>query len=199
MRRNVDCIRALREALGDESDLMGDAYMGWDVQYAIEMIRLLEPYRLKWIEEPVLPDNIAGYARIRSSVHTPIAGGEHEFTRWGFRQLIEAEAIDYLQPDVNRVGGITEARKIWALAQAFDVTVIPHSHNFHNEHLIMANLNSPMSEFFPSHYRDGDTFFSELFIGEAQVKDGHIELSDAPGFGIELNEALIEAEHLLIS
>jgi L-alanine-DL-glutamate epimerase-like enolase superfamily enzyme len=199
MRRNVECVRALREALGDEVDLMGDAYMGWDVPYAIEMIRMLEPYRLKWIEEPVLPDNIAGYARIRKSVGTPIAGGEHEFTRWGFRQLIEAEALDYLQPDVNRVGGITEARKIWALAQAFDLTVIPHSHNFHNQHLIIANVNSPMSEFFPSQYRDGDTFFSELFIGEAQVKNGHIELSDAPGFGIELNDALIEREGLLLT
>src|SRR6185437_5114318 len=143
MRKNVECIRALREALGPDVDLMGDAYMGWDVPYAIEMIRMLEKFHLRWIEEPVMPDNIEGYARIRASVNTPIAGGEHEFTRWGFRQLIESRAIDIIQPDVNRVGGITEARKIWALAQAYDIAVIPHSHNFQNQHLIISHLNSP--------------------------------------------------------
>ena len=192
MRKNVQCIRTLREALGEDTDLMADAYMGWDVPYAIEMIRMLEPFHLKWIEEPVMPDNIDGYARIRQSVNTPISGGEHEFTRWGFRQLIEKGAVDYLQPDVNRVGGITEARKIWALAQAYDLPVIPHSHNYHNQHLIMANLNSPLSEWFPSEYRDGDTFFSELFLGEAEVVDGYIELSEKPGLGVELNEAVVE-------
>lgn len=192
MRRNVDCIRALREALGPDVDLMADAYMGWDVPYAIEMIRMLEPYHLAWIEEPVMPDDIAGYARIRSSVGTPIAGGEHEFTRWGFRALIDAGAVDYLQPDVNRVGGITEARKIWAMAQAAGLQVVPHSHNFHNLHLVMSHLNSPLSEFFPSEYLDGDTFFSTLFTGEAEVVDGHITLGDAPGLGVELDEAAVE-------
>jgi L-rhamnonate dehydratase len=192
MRKNVECVRALREALGPDTDLMGDAYMGWNVQYAIEMIRMLEEFRLTWIEEPVMPDNVKGYAQIRAAVNTPISGGEHEFTRWGFQRLIDEGAVDYLQPDVNRVGGITEARKIWALAQANDVMVIPHSHNFHNEHLIMASLNSPMSEFFPSDYRDGDTFFSELFIGEAEVKNGNIILSEEPGFGVELNFELVD-------
>jgi L-alanine-DL-glutamate epimerase-like enolase superfamily enzyme len=192
MRQNVECIRALRDALRPDTDLMADAYMGWTVPYAIEMIRMLDEFELTWIEEPVMPDDIRGYARIRSAVRTPIAGGEHEFTRWGFRALIEQEAVDYLQPDVNRVGGITEARKIWALAQAYDLPVVPHSHNFHNQHLIMAHLNSPLSEFFPSDYRDGDTFFSELFIGEATVVDGYIALSDEPGLGVRLNEELVE-------
>ncbi|MEO0398123.1 MAG: enolase C-terminal domain-like protein [Pseudomonadota bacterium] len=192
MRKNYECIRALREALGPDTELMADAYMGWDVPYAIEMINMLEPFNLKWIEEPLLPDNIEGYARIRDRVGTPISGGEHEFTRWGFRRLIEAKAVDFLQPDVNRCGGVTEARKIWALAQAHDLPVIPHSHNFHNQHLIMASLNSPLSEWFPSEYRDGDTFFSELFKGEAEVVDGHITLSDKPGFGIELNQDAVD-------
>ncbi|HEX9551269.1 MAG TPA: enolase C-terminal domain-like protein [Candidatus Limnocylindrales bacterium] len=190
MRRNLDCVRALRDALGDDVDLMGDAYMGWNVPYAIEMIRMLEPFHLTWIEEPVIPDDVAGYARIRSAVGTPIAGGEHEFTRWGFRALIQAGAVDYLQPDVNRMGGITEARKVWALAQAHDLEVIPHSHNFHNLHLVISHLNSPLAEFFPSEYVDGDTFFSTLFSGEAEVRDGHITLSERPGFGVELRDGV---------
>ena len=170
---------------------MADAYMGWNVPYAIEMIRKLEPFELTWIEEPVMPDDVQGYAEIRRSVGTPIAGGEHEFTRWGFRSLVEQGGVDYLQPDVNRVGGITEARKIWALAQAHNLMVVPHSHNFHNQHLVMANLNSPISEYFPNDYRDGDTFFSELFAGEAEVVDGHITLSAEPGFGVRLDDETV--------
>jgi L-rhamnonate dehydratase len=191
MRRNVDCVRALREALGEDVDLMADAYMGWTVPYAIEMIRMLEPFNLAWVEEPVLPDDIAGYARIRASVGTPIAGGEHEFTRFGFRALIDAGAVDILQPDVNRMGGVTEARKVWALAQAHGLQVTPHSHNFHNLHLVMSHMNSPLAEWFPSEYLDGDTFFSTLFRGEAEVVGGHITLSEAPGFGVTLDEEAV--------
>jgi len=196
MRRNVECVRTLREALGADVDLMADAYMGWTVPYAIEMIRMLEEFELAWIEEPVIPEHVEGYAQIRRSVQTPIAGGEHEFTKWGFLSLIEHGSVDYLQPDVNRVGGITEARKIWALAQAHHLPVVPHSHNFHNQHLIMSHLNSPLSEFFPNDYRGGDTFFSELFIGEATVEDGYITLSDAPGLGVHLNEELVDRHRI---
>jgi L-rhamnonate dehydratase len=196
MRRNRDMVATIREAIGPDADLMADAYMGWTAEYAIPMIRMLEPFELTWIEEPVPPDDIAGYARIRRSVGTAISGGEHEFTRWGFRRLIEAGAVDYLQPDVNRVGGITEARKIWALAQSFDMPVVPHAHNIHNQHLIMSHMNSPMSEHFPSDIRDGDTFLSEFLEGEAAYADGHLTLNGEPGLGVRLNEDLVNEYRL---
>src|SRR6185312_15112419 len=126
-RKNYALVEAVREAIGPDVELMADAYMGWDVPYAIDMIERLEDLRLKWIEEPVVPDDLAGYARIRERVKTPISGGEHEFTRWGYREMIERGAVDILQPDVNRMGGITEARKVFALASAHDLPVIPHS------------------------------------------------------------------------
>jgi L-rhamnonate dehydratase len=198
MRKNVALVRTAREAVGNDVDLMADAYMGWDVPYAIAMLKQLEPYNLFWLEEPVLPDNIAGYAEIRNKSATPIAGGEHEFTRFGFEQLMASKAVDYVQLDVNRVGGITEARKIWSLAQARSLTVVPHSQNFHNLHLIMANLNSPLSEYFPLDNRDGDTFFCELFDGEPRAERGHISMSDRPGLGVELNEAAMQ-EFLIAS
>ncbi|MHC5542084.1 enolase C-terminal domain-like protein [Singulisphaera rosea] len=196
MRKNVELVRTVREAIGDDVDLMADAYMGWTTQYAIEMIRMLEDYHLAWVEEPVIPDDLDGYARIRASTHTAIAGGEHEFTRYGFKELITRGCVDYVQLDVNRVGGVTEAKKIWALAAAFSLPVIPHSQNYHNQHLIMSHVNSPMSEYLPPDYRDGDTFLSELFIGDAVARDGHITPSDKPGMGVELNEAVV-SEYLL--
>lgn len=191
MRENLALVRILRETLGDDIDLMADAYMGWNVPYAVSMINQLEEFGLGWVEEPILPHDIHGYAEIRRSVNTPIAGGEHEYTRWGFRDLIEREAVDILQPDVNRVGGITEARKIWALAQAYDKQVVPHAHNFHNHHLIVSHMNSPLSEHFPEGFRDADTFLSELFIGEAQLSEGFLVPPTAPGLGVELNESLV--------
>jgi L-alanine-DL-glutamate epimerase-like enolase superfamily enzyme len=194
MRRNVELVRTVREAVGPDVELMADAYMGWDVPYAIRMIRMLEDagVNLKWVEEPVIPDDVEGYARVRRSVSTPISGGEHEFTRYGYRELIAREAVDILQPDVNRAGGITEARKIWALAAANNLSVIPHAGQMHNYHVVMAHLNSPMAEYFPPADEGGalddDTLFWELFEGEPRAKDGFVELTAKPGLGLELKE-----------
>ena len=89
-------MQTVRETAGPDIEIMADAYMGWDVPYAIRMIRMIEDagLDLRWVEEPVIPDDIQGYAGIRRAVTTPIWGGEHEFTRFGFRQLI-AEAGGY--------------------------------------------------------------------------------------------------------
>jgi L-rhamnonate dehydratase len=149
MQRNLDLVRTVREVIRYEIDLMADAYMGWTLDYARRMIPLLEPYQLRWLEEPVIPDDIAGYAALKAMNRVPIAGGEHEFTIYGFRELLDAKAVDYIQFDTNRVGGITQARKIAALAEAYSVPVIPHAGQMHNFHIVMASLNSPMAEFFP--------------------------------------------------
>jgi L-rhamnonate dehydratase len=192
-RANHELVAAVREAIGPDTELMADAYMGWDLSYAIDMIRRLEDLNLRWVEEPLVPDDIDGYVRLRSMVSTPISAGEHEFTRWGYRELLTRGAVDIVQPDVNRMGGITEARKVWALASAFNVPVVPHSHQSHNAHLIMAHLNSPLIEFFPTGvHRTGYTFFTELFEGEPEAVDGWVELGDAPGLGITLDEDVLE-------
>ncbi len=196
MRKNAELVRVVRQAIGDDVDLMADAYMGWTTQYAIEMIRMLEDAHLAWVEEPISPDDLDGYARIRASTRTAIAGGEHEFTRYGFKELITRGCVDYVQLDVNRVGGVTEARKVWALAAAHSLPVVPHSQNYHNQHLIMSHVNSPLSEYLPPDFRDGDTFLSELFIGDAVARDGHITLSSEPGMGVALNEPAI-ADYLI--
>jgi L-rhamnonate dehydratase len=192
-RKNYDLVATVRDAIGPDCELMADAYMGWDLAYAIDMIRRLEDLNLRWVEEPLVPDDIEGYVRLRSVVSTPISAGEHEFTRWGYRELLSRGAVDIVQPDVNRMGGITEARKVWALASAFNVPVIPHSHQSHNAHLIMAHVNSPLIEFFPTGvHRTGYTLFTEFFEGEPQARNGWVELGDAPGLGISLNEDVLE-------
>jgi len=193
MQRNLELVRTVREVIGPNIELAADAYMGWDVPYAIDMIHRLEDLELTWVEEPVLPDDLDGYAHIRDSVRTPISGGEHEFTRWGYRELITRRAVDIVQPDVYRMGGITEARKVWALASAFHLPVIPHSNQAHNAHLIMAHLNSPLIEVFPeTGFRSAYTFYNEFFVGEPRAVDGYVHLEDRPGLGIELNDEVVE-------
>ena len=129
MRKNLELIQTVRDVVGPDVELAADAYMGWTVPYAVRMIRQIEDagLHLAWLEEPVLPDDIAGYAEIARAVDTPISGGEHEFTRYGFRELIDRGAVDIVQLDVNRVGGITEARKIWAMAAGAGLPVLPHA------------------------------------------------------------------------
>jgi len=191
MQRNVQLVRTVRESVGDGIDLMADAYMGWTLDYAKRMLPLLEPFQLRWLEEPVIPDDIHGYAELKSYARIPIAGGEHEFTLYGFRDLLEARALDYIQFDTNRVGGISQARKIAALAEAYSVPVIPHASQMHNYHVVMASLNSPMAEYFPIvDVEVGNELFWYIFRGEPKAKDGCIDLDDGtPGLGLALNEA----------
>jgi L-alanine-DL-glutamate epimerase-like enolase superfamily enzyme len=193
MHQNVALVRTARETLGDGIDIMADAYMGWSLDYAKRMLPLLEPFNLRWLEEAVIPDDIHGYAELRRRTSIPIAGGEHEFTLFGFRELIEAKAVDYIQFDTNRVGGITQARKIAALAEAHQIPVIPHAGQMHNYHIVMASLNSPMAEFFPPvDVEVGNELFWYFLDGEPKPKDGFIDLDEnTPGLGLTINEAAL--------
>lgn len=194
MQRNLNLVRTVRETVGDGIDVMADAYMGWTLDYAKRMLPLLEPFNLRWLEEPVIPDDVHGYAELKSYGRIPIAGGEHEFTSYGFRDLLEARALDYIQFDTNRVGGLTQARKIAALAEAYSVPVIPHAGQMHNYHVVMASLNSPMAEYFPVvDVEVGNELFWYIFNGEPKAKDGFIDLDESvPGLGLTINEAALD-------
>jgi len=194
MQRNLNLVQTVREAVGEGIDVMADAYMGWTLDYAKRMLPLLEPFHLRWLEEPVIPDDIHGYAELKSYGRIPIAGGEHEFTLYGFRDLLEARALDYVQFDTNRVGGLTQARKIASLAEAYSVPVIPHAGQMHNYHVVMASLNSPMAEYFPIvDVEVGNELFWYIFQGEPKAKDGYVDLDDnTPGLGLSLNESGLE-------
>lgn len=193
MQRNLELVRTVRQSVGDEVDVMADAYMGWTLDYAKRMLPLLEPFHLRWLEEPVIPDDTGGYAELKAAGRIPIAGGEHEFTLYGFRELLDARAIDYIQFDTNRVGGISQARKIMALAEAHSVPVVPHAGQMHNYHLVMASLNSPVAEYFPIvDVEVGNELFWYIFEGEPRAKGGFIDLDDGvPGLGVSIKEDLL--------
>ena len=191
MKGNIALIKAVRDAVGDEVEVSADAYMGWDLEYAIKMERELRPYGLKWIEEALMPHDVNGYARLCSVSQTPISHGEHSYTRWDFQEIIEKGAAHILQPDVNRVGGITEARKIWAMAAAKDLPVVPHGNDLHNLHLVFSQVNTPYTEYFPNVSEGGYSHFWNLFEGNPIAKDGKIAISDKPGLGYTLDRNML--------
>jgi len=196
--KNVALVRTVREAVGDNIDVMADAYMGWNLDYAKRMLVQLEKFNLRWLEEPVLPDDIHGYAELKRTGRIAIAGGEHEYTIYGFRQLIEARAVDYIQFDTNRVGGLTQARKIAAMAEAHSIPVIPHAGQMHNYHVVMASLNSPMAEYFPPVDTEvGNELFWQIFKGEPIAQQGFVDLDECtPGLGLTVDEHALTQFHI---
>lgn len=199
MRENEAIVETVRDAVGDEIEIAGDAYMGWTVRYAKRMISRLDSYDMAWIEEPVIPDDIGGYAEIRDHVDTPISGGEHEFTRFGHKELLEREAVDILQPDVHRVGGITEMKRIADMASTYSVPVIPHSGTNPTLHVIAASDNCPMAEYFPipewykNHQDERESTYADaIYANPPSADGGTLSLPEGVGVSAELNRDALE-------
>jgi L-rhamnonate dehydratase len=191
MRANEELVRCARETLGPDAAIRLDCYMAWDVPYTVRMARSLADYRIDWIEEPVLPDDLDGYRRIREALTgrgIMVAGGEHCYTRHEFRALLDSQAVDILQPDIYRAGGISELRHIASLASAHHLPVIPHGIGAPTYHLVMATPNCPAAEFVDVFAAGGEL----MLVGEPQPQEGLIHLSPTtPGFGYRLNEELL--------
>ncbi len=189
MRENLKRVEALREVLGYDVDLMLECYMGWNLEYTKRMLPKLARFEPRWLEEPVIADDMAGYAELNAMGIVPISGGEHEFSIIGCKDLISSKAVSVLQYDTNRVGGITAAQRINAIANAHQVPVIPHAGQMHNYHLTMADTNCPISEYFPVFDVEvGNELFYYIFDGEPDAVDGFIQLDDeTPGLGIAIS------------
>ena len=196
MKRNTALAAAARDGMGPDSDLMLDCWMTWNLRYAKLMAPHLEPYDVRWIEEPAMPDKYDVCAEIRRAMPFPVSNGEHEYTRWGFRQLLEAKAQDVLQPDIYWAGGITEVLKIAALASAYNIELIPHGHSTPaTTHLIASQPPElcPIQEYLVK-WNTINQFFLKHKLEPVQ---GYIELPQEPGMGMEIDQDLVEEELIL--
>nr|KAG5713745.1 hypothetical protein BaRGS_024372 [Batillaria attramentaria] len=194
LEKNVAFFRKWREAVGADFPLMLDCYMALTPRYAARLARRLEPLGLKWMEEFLPPDDYTGYQQVREELRdcgVLLTTGEHEYTRYGFRQLIASRCVDILQPDITWLGGMTEARRVVAMAAAEDIPVIPHGSSVYSYHLQYAFNNCPVAEFINlSAKADQITpYFCGLFPDEPLPKDGFIDLPDRPGFGVTLDKS----------
>jgi L-rhamnonate dehydratase len=188
--KNIELMCALREALGPHYTLMMDAFMGWDLSYATEMVRALEPFNLTWLEEPLPPERVGGFAQLKSAARVPIATGEHVYTRWQVKELLMAGAVDVIQTDPDWTGGITELVKICALASAFDVPVVAHGHSLLAA-LHVAGAQSPttvpMVEYLIQHQAHKQHFHAPTYT----PVNGEVALPMLPGLGLVLDESKI--------
>ena len=191
LKKNVELVRKTREALGPDGDIMLDCWMALTEDYSIELAAMVEPYRVYWMEECLPPDDYRGFKRIHERIRsTRMAAGEHEYTRYGFRLLLDFNALDIWQPDITWCGGLTELRHIGALAAAYNIPVIPHAGWSHGgSHFILATPNSPWCEMFlPS--PGGPPEVYRQFEEENNITRGpegiYTRPSDRPGFGWEL-------------
>ncbi len=191
--KNRDLVKACRERIGEKRDIMLDCYMAWDVAYTLRMIDAVAPYGVRWIEEALPPDDIRGYEKLAHySGPIAFATGEHEYTRWGHRELLATGAISVLQPDVAWAGGITEVRRICALASAWNLNVIPHAGGLQAPalHLIKSQVNCPFVEWVRTWDRATGRP-APAMLGIPDPVRGRIRPSEEPGLGIRLNDAIL--------
>jgi L-alanine-DL-glutamate epimerase-like enolase superfamily enzyme len=187
-------VREARQALGPEVGLMVDAHGTWSVREAQRFARKVADCDLAWLEEPVSPDNVAGQADVRASTDIPIAAGETEQTRFAFRDLIAARAVDVLQPDVAIAGGITETLRICALAASHGLTVAPHLWGgailfASGLHLAVATPCVTTLEF----SRGENPLLNDLVQEPFELIDGHVRAPDRPGLGLTLNADFVRS------
>ena len=194
LQKDIKNIKAIRKAVGDDIQFMVDANSAFDASTAIKLARELEEYDIFWFEEPVPPDDIDGYAKITKASRVPIAAGESEFTRFGFKDLITRGGVSIIQPDVSRAGGISECKKITAIANAYNLPYSPHTGASGAVNIAASlQLAAGISNFLVFEYMYPPNPLRENILQEPlpEPKNGYIEISDEPGLGIELDRKAV--------
>jgi L-rhamnonate dehydratase len=191
MHENVRLVERARKALGPDGEIMLDCWMAWTEDYTIEMARMLEPYRVYWMEEVLQPHDYEGFGRLNKTItSTRIVTGEHEYGRYGFRRLLETNGAKIWQPDIQWVGGLTELLKVGALAAAYDIPVIPHSGGTNGAaHWSISHVNAPWVEMFMPP-PGGPKAVYDMFTEEYEITRGpeglYMRPPRTPGWGFDL-------------
>ena len=193
LRKNVELVRTLRQAVGDDYDLMLDCWQSMDVGYVVALAERIQEYQPRWLEECVMPDRIDSYCRIKERISIPLAGAEHEYTRWGFKRFIDAGALDVLQPDIYWCGGLSETLKIAAYATVHDLVIIPHGHSspatIHFS-ITQSPIHTPYQEYLVKW-----NAIHQHFLRDPVVPiNGFIHAPHQPGLGMELDAGKIETD-----
>ena len=186
---DVARVEAVRKAIGPDVKLLVDANCAYRYYEAVQFAVRVEEYEPFWFEEPVAPDDYDGFRKLAAKTTIPIASGENEYTRYGFRDLIATGAVPILNADAKVLGGVTEFMKVAALAQAYDLDIAPHGSQEIHAHLVAAISNGLLLEFYPQEF---DPMWGQIYTDTLQLnEDGTVSLPSTPGIGIQPNyEAL---------
>ena len=192
--QDIEIVRSVREAVGDEIEVQIDLASKWRTSgHSAYMCNKLEKYNLNWVEEPVLADNMQGYAKLSNQIKPKLAGGESLTTRFEFKEFLEKSNVDIIQPDITRCGGITEMKKIYDLAQMSSVELVPHGFSTGillaaSVHFLASCEHGTLMEYSQSK----SPLFTDLVKNPQKFKEGYVPVSDKPGLGIELDQDVID-------
>ena len=186
----VETADKTRDMFGPDGMLMIDTYMSWDKPVTIEMAKRLSQFRIYWYEDVLNPDDLVGQAELRSLIgDTILAGGEHEFTHYGFDNIAKTEALGIWQPDITWCGGLTAGIRIVELENKHGIPVSPHrGGEVWGLHLLVATDCADLAEFHSDHIEEKRDM---LWLNEPTPNNGYISPNDNPGFGVALNEAML--------
>jgi galactonate dehydratase len=193
--RMVELASMVVEAAGPSVDVATDLHTRLDVHSAIRLARDLEPLQLLWLEEPVPPENIDAMLAIREATTTPICAGENLYLRHGFRDLLEKQAVSIIMPDIPKCGGLSECRKIANMAEIYSIPFAPHNVSSPIGTMASAHVCATVPNFLILEYHWFHRDYWSTIITDKRdiIKDGFIELGDAPGIGLELDEEVARA------
>ena len=193
-------VKRMRELIGDDIQLMVDSNHAYNFREAVQLAKKLEPLNISWFEEPLSPEFYTQYKELRSKTSIPIAGGECEYLRYGFHQLLRNNSVDIIQPDICASGGLTEAKRIAALASTYGVELIPHtwgtSIGIHVALHFIANLESmpgrmKRPDFLIEYDQTENALREELTFPAIEMKNGMIKIPNRPGLGIDVDEEVL--------
>lgn len=182
---DVERVRAVRQAIGEDVALMVDANQAWDAKRAVRMARRLEEFDLAWLEEPVRHDDLVSMAEVRRRIPMPLCTGENEYGPAGIRDLLLADAADIVMPDLMRMGGVTGWLKAAHVAEVFNTPASPHLFMEVSAHLAAACPNGVWQEHQP--------WWEPILVDPVAVQDGDIVLTERPGFGVELDRDAVQS------
>lgn len=192
LQKNYDVLAAHRKQGGPGYRIMVDCYMSLNISYAIKLITKCADLDIEWWEEVLSPDDTEGYVQLRQALpHVQWATGEHEYTRYGYRKLVEGRLLDVLQPDIMWCGGLTELLRIATHAAAYDIPVIPHGNSHYTVHFCMSQPNAPLIEYV-AYSPDGKSVgpvHGNFFVKEPLPTNGIVKPEDfsKPGLGLEIS------------
>ncbi len=194
---DIAAVRAVRKAVGPDVDVMVDASMRYNVELARRIAVVLEEEGVFWFEEPFAPEDLDSYTALRGSIRVPLAAGENEFGAQGFRELVRTGAVDVVQPDASRAGGISEVLRVGEFARAANLRLATHS--WSDAIAIIANAHAVSSlacGVTVEVDQTGNPFVDSLLETPLQIENGMLQLGDAPGLGVKLDERAIAHQRL---
>ena len=189
----VNLIGAVREAIGPNVDLAVDCHWNYNTRDAIKITQALEPFGLMWLEDPTPPDNVEALKRVTDHSKVPICSGENHYTRHGLRQMITAQAVDIVQPDIPKVGGLLESKKIADLADIYYIPMAAHNVSSPIATMAACHTCASMRNFSIMEFHAQDVPWWDDLVSGPLIQDGYITLPDKPGLGVELNEDVAKA------